>query len=53
MGLMERFESSLQSLRGPNVDIHIESQEIKVLFFILPSSLYVTLTFYIFKCEKI
>ncbi|KAK2411177.1 sugar transporter ERD6 [Trifolium repens] len=29
MGLMERFESSLQSLRGPNVDIHIESQEIK------------------------
>ncbi|WJX95397.1 hypothetical protein P8452_76722 [Trifolium repens] len=29
MGLMERFESSLQSLRGPNVDINIESQEIK------------------------
>jgi hypothetical protein len=35
MGLMERFESSLQSLRGPNVDINIESQEIKVLKFFI------------------
>jgi len=29
--MMDKFESSLQSLRGPNVDINIEAQEIQVL----------------------
>ncbi|XP_057421125.1 sugar transporter ERD6-like 6 [Lotus japonicus] len=29
MGLMERFESSLQTLRGSNVDITMEAQEIQ------------------------
>ncbi|XP_003629419.2 sugar transporter ERD6-like 6 [Medicago truncatula] len=29
MGMMDKFESSLQSLRGPKVDINIEAQEIQ------------------------
>jgi len=31
MGMMDKFEFSLQTLRGPNVDINIEAQEIQVL----------------------
>lgn len=28
--MMERFESALQSLRGPSADITMETEEIKV-----------------------
>lgn len=31
MGMAERFEASLQTLRGPQVDITMEVQEIQVL----------------------
>lgn len=31
MGMLEKFEASLQTLRGPNVDITMEAQEIQVL----------------------
>lgn len=34
MGMLEKFEASLQTLRGPNVDITMEAQEIQVLQFI-------------------
>ncbi|KHN00538.1 Sugar transporter ERD6-like 6 [Glycine soja] len=30
MGMLEKFEASLQTLRGPNVDITMEAQEIQV-----------------------
>jgi len=31
MGMIEKFEASLQTLRGRNVDITMETQEIQVL----------------------
>lgn len=31
MGMIEKFEASLKTLRGPNVDITMEAQEIQVL----------------------
>lgn len=32
MGMIEKFESSLETLRGPNADVTMEAQEIKVHF---------------------
>lgn len=47
MGMKEKFEASLQSLRGPLVDITMEAREIDVLitlhypwFCALPVSIY-------------
>lgn len=51
--MIERFEASLQSLRGPHVDITMEAQEIQVLNLIYYYTTYMFMKFqYIFNEKR-